>query len=365
MEMVSKTVILLLFTSFSYSFAADEPAVKRGRNEGTYSIAASNVISNGNISAYFNTGIGLTATKLGADATLGAFIGLADLMQFGAAVSLVDYKRLGTTEAHLQITTPKNSRLRLFGFAISGDLYLSSALDTLSKTADSTKPEFTPYPLFSAITDFDLIAGAKKIPLKLYFKFSLSDNPDLLFEYKQLSFKYGVELKKYKHSLFLEGQTGIYKEKYPRKNTASGYSQYYSTINPGGRYRIGKRFSLLASLGITILSKSYNSGGFEPKKFSLSVKFLAPLVFRESETEAIRSLIFIDRANAKKTKPDYRDDINDNSTTKKEINSVINEIDSGSGSFDMKDENEELIKQRKEVQEKMDKIEKMLQEDMQ
>jgi hypothetical protein len=124
--------------------AADN-TVKRGRNEGTATIPASNVMGNGNITLSLDLGGAISSEALRAPAVLGGQIGIGGIMQLKASASLIDYQELGPAEAHLQITTPANDKLRFFGFALSGDLYLSTSPDVLSFSADSTRPFYSPF----------------------------------------------------------------------------------------------------------------------------------------------------------------------------------------------------------------------------
>lgn len=354
---------ILLLSSITLTInAADD--IKRVRNEGTFFIPASNVMSNGNISAFIGSGISVTEKRITSSSPIGLAIGLAEIMQISANVSFTDFQKLGTTEAHLQLTTPGNNRLRFFGFAISGDLYLSSSLDTLSKTADSTKPEFKPYILATAIMDLDFITRSRQLPIKTYLKFSLADNPELLFEYSQLSFKYGLEWKMSQHSLFVEAAAGLYKEKYPPEGTKAEYDQYQLCINPGGRYRFKKRFSLIGTLGFSILKEFKERGSFEPSLFNFHLKFEAPIIYKESETEAIRSLIFNEKKRSlAKEEEGIRNTSGTDISGKRKVTTILEDLEDDNESFDFRNENEELIRRREQVQQKMDSIEELLKED--
>ena len=185
-------IALLLLFGVSCIYSKEKSDIYRGRSEGTFYISASNVAGNGNIFLYGGSSIAITDTRLTSFSPIGGLVGLTGLMQISGEVSFVDFNSIGPIEAHLQITTPKNGRLRFFGIAIMGDLYLSSSLDTLSSSADTTKPEFNSYLLGSAVIDFDWIARKRRAPIKNYLSLSFCDDSKLLFEYKQISFKGGA-----------------------------------------------------------------------------------------------------------------------------------------------------------------------------
>jgi hypothetical protein len=168
-----------------------QTTMKRGRNEGTMTIPASNSIGNGNITVYAGGTGDYGAIGSSADPTLGICIGISDIIQMSGKMAFTDFKGLGTSELHLQLTTPENDRLRFFGCALSGDLYLTTAIDTINATAASGKPDYNSYMLPSGIIDLDWLALYKAFPLKTYAAAGMVDEPDLLFRYDQLSIKTG------------------------------------------------------------------------------------------------------------------------------------------------------------------------------
>ena len=184
------------------SALAGEQPLERGRNEGTMSIPASNVIGNGNITM-FAGGMGSYST-LGfkSDPTVGLTLGISDLLQINARTAFTNFVGLGMSNVQVQMTLPGNDHLRFFGLALSGELFLSTMVDTIGSAAASGKPVYNSFMLPSGIIDLDWIALFKTFPLKTYLSIGLADNPDLLFLYDQISFKMGFEWKMYKQKYF-------------------------------------------------------------------------------------------------------------------------------------------------------------------
>lgn len=359
MKRNSLLCIMILFLCFQ-NFAQN---IKRGRNEGTVHIPAANVMGNANITAYADIAGVLTKQNLWANARFGGAVGVADILQFNMQTTVINFSRLGPTEAHLQITTPGNDRLRFLGIALRGDLYLSTSLDTIGKGAESEKPEYNPYPLFTVIADLDWIARTKQIPLKTYCSFSLVDDPVYLFAFHQIALKAGIEWKQHVHSLFFDFGINFYKEKNHTPDFQAAYDQYYAWIGPGGRYRLKNRLSILGSADITVTRKIKDNTLFTCPMISLTVKIEAPLIFKETNAEAVRTLIFMEDRKAVShdtfTSPD--------SSAATFLNSFgidLDELGDEEETFDYREEKDALIKRRLEIQKKMEEIEKLLKKDM-
>lgn len=352
---------------------APEESVVRGRNEGTATIAASNVPGNRNLTLFADLGTGVRHTPqqgevdLGADVGLGGAIGVADIMELSARFTAEDFAGIGPAEAHLRITTPRNDRLRFLGIALSGDLYLTTSLDTISETTEASKPLYSPELFGSAVIDLDWLALQNKVPIKTYLAGGLVDDPQLLYRYNQLSFRGGLEWKGYRHSLFFEGCAALYKEKGHRLNgniPDLGYEQMYGRLRPGARYRIRDRFSLVGSIGVTVFQKTKQTDPLVPELFSAAVRFEAPLAFRETDTEAIRTMVFVQR---------QKEQLRNRGATARERDSLgqasfgnqlesLEELGMGTESFDYSREKQELRKRREETRKKMEEIEKLLRE---
>ncbi len=339
--------------------------VKRGRNEGTFYIPASNVMGNGNITTYIDMSGILSSTEVEATNSVGASIGIAEILQFSAQTSFINFQRFGPTEIHLHATLPGNDKVRFFGVGAIADLYLSTSIDTLDTEADVTKPNYNPYPLATVIMDLDWLAKPKKLPLKTYLSASLLDNPKLLFEYKQLAFKTGLEWKMYKHSMFVDIGLGMYKVRNAEPDTDTRFNQMYGWVSPGARYRIFNRFSILGNVRWTFFRNIDNTGSLNPEKLSIAVKFEAPILFKETNTEAIRTLVFMEKVKKEK-KPEQEQltkDIKSEIDLLGKFDNSILDLKDEDETFNYDKEKDNLIKRREEIKNNMIEIENLLKED--
>ncbi len=338
-------------------------SVKRVRNEGTFYLPASNVMGNGNISVYSQLKGRLTSKLLEAIAELGVGIGLAEILQFKIQTSFINFNELGPSEMHLQATLPGNDQLRFFGIAISSDLYLSTSIDTIDQEADITKPKYNPYLLASIIVDLDLVSRINQFPIKIYTLASLLDNPRLLFEYKQLALKGGFELKMLKNSMFVDGGIGLYKERHAKGITRPKFDQIYGWISPGIRYRVLNRFSILGNFRWTIFRKTNRTGSLNPEKILFSLKFEAPIIFKETNTEAIRTLVFLEKIKKDNDKRLFSQDTKSKNMLLDKFESGIFDSKEKEETFDYKKEKKTIIKRREKVKAKMEEIEELLKDE--
>ncbi|NLL12478.1 MAG: hypothetical protein GX267_03640 [Fibrobacter sp.] len=333
--------------------------IRRGRNEGTVNIPASNVDGNGNItlSATLNGSIGKHSSML--KSKIAGKIGIADILQGFVSTSVVNFRKIGLTEVHGQITLPQNDGLRFFGIAFCGDLFLSTAMDTISGEAISGRPDFHSYIRPSLICDQDWIAIDKKVSLKTYQLFSMADDADRLFQYDQLSFKLGAEWKTYHHSYFVDASVGMYKEK---KTTAfsgdKGFKQQKVWLEPGVRLRLRNRFSFLASMRFLLLQRVKTERPLSPQYVSMQLTFEAPVCFRETNTEAIRTLIFIDNAKDKE-KDRITRSIEQGKSIKTDFETGFEDLAPEKSDIDQQ---KEALRKREEIQNKMEEIEKLLED---
>jgi len=339
--------------------ALNAQTVKRGRNEGTYSIPASNVLGNGNIDFFLASSARYSLAGFGVDPIIGAQIGISEIMQLTGQFIPVAQKGLGPLEVHLQITTPGNDKLRFIGAALRADLFLSSTQDTFSQTAQKDKPQYNPYLLPSFIVDADWLALWKSFPVKTYAAFGMVDNVDLLTRYNEVYMKFAFEWKLYQHGVYLCAGMGLYQEKSTRVSPGDdGYPQNYFWIEPGGRYRLWKRLSLVGSTKLTLFQNVKDKNPLHPELFNVSLRVEAPLLFKETNTEAIRTLIFME-----KKKNAMPDSLEKKMATGKslltDMNASLVGMQDSIGQTDALDEKELLKKRREETQGKMDEIEKL------
>lgn len=348
-------LIMLIFLSLSISGYTQD--VKRGRNEGTVNIPASNVAGNGNITLSGAVQACIGKHKPLLNAKIAGEIGIADILQCDVSTSTVNFRKIGMTEAHCQITMPNNDGLRFFGVALCADLFLSTEMDTISGEATSGKPDFHSYLRPSLILDQDWIAINKKTRIKTYQLFNMADDANLLFQYEQLSFKIGAEWKAYQHSFFLDACVGLYKEK--KTNVFSGdksFQQQKVWVEPGARLRIKHRFSFLASMKLLMLQRVKTERSLPVHYFGLSMAFSAPVYFKETSTEAIRTLIFTDNAKDK-AKDRISRNIEQGKTIKTDFEVGFEELAPDKSDIDQE---KEALRKKEEIQEKMEEIEKLL-----
>lgn len=333
--------------------------VRRGRNEGTINIPASNVAGNGNltVSGSIQGSIGKPQSML--ESKITGEIGIADILQCNVSTSVVNFRRIGMTEVHGQLTMPNNNGLRFFGIALCGDLYLSTAMDTISGEATSGRPDFHSYFRASLFCDQDWIAINKKSRIKTYQLVNMADDADLLFQYEQLSFKLGAEWKTNKHSYFLDASVGLYKEKHTSVFSGDkGYQQQKVWIEPGARLRIRNRFSILTSMKFLLVQRVKAERPLPAQYVSMSVSFVAPLYFKETSTEAIRTLIFIDNAKDK-DKDRITRNIEQGKSIKTDFETGFEELAPERSDIDQE---KEALRKKEEIQNKMEEIEKLLED---
>jgi hypothetical protein len=351
---VACSIVLLLF------LLAPCQNVKRGRDEGTSSIPGSNVMGNGNITAFVGGGASYSLEGFSPFPAVGAQVGITDIMELSGRFVPWTKRGIGPIEAHLQITTPANDKLRFFGFALFADLFFSTLKDTQSQTNAKEKPEYNTYPSASLVADLDWLAFKKWLPLKTYLKIGLADNPDLLFKYDQIAASSAIEWKAYQHSLFVNAGIAAYKEKASKNRPGdASYAQRYAWIEPGGRYRFFSRFSLIGSVKISLYQdiKERDKSPLNPELFNVSLRVEAPVFFRETNAEAIRTLVFLEQRKEKKSETAVAASMTSGQSLLNNLG-TLDETDT-LGSFDYSQEREELIKRREETQRKMSEIEKL------
>jgi hypothetical protein len=337
--------------------------VDRNRDEGTSSIPASNVAGNGNITA-FATGAGTYGQSgFGVVPAVGAQVGVTDIMEVYGRFIPYTGRGIGPIEAHLQFTTPANDKLRFFGVALFAELFLSTQLDTLSASSANGKPQYDSYPAASLVMDLDWLSLVNWFPVKTYLKLGMVDNPDLLFRYDQMTALTAVEWKAYEHSLFANAGVAFYREKAGRTMAGDvSYSQSYAWVEPGCRYRLFSRYSLVGSFKMTLYQNLKTSNPLNPELFNVSVRIEAPLFFRETNSEAIRTLIFLKQRKEKAAEPIAG---MPGSTVSKPVAKagILGAAGTDSdtlGTFDFARERDDLVKRREETQRKMTEIESIL-----
>jgi hypothetical protein len=346
-------LFLCLFTSL---FAQN---VKRSRNEGTVNISPSNVAGNGNITSTLSFESNYGGLGFYFEPRIQLSAGISDILELKAAASLINFKRLGTTEAHLQITTPGNNALRFFGIALSGDLFLSTTSDTITGGAAASKPEYNSYIRPSLILDIDWIAKFKQLHLKTYLLLNMVDNPDILFLYDQLSLTMGFEWKMYHNSFLLDAGASFYKEKKTTRHSGDDkFEQGKLWIEPGVRLRFLKRFSFLGSIRVVVLQMVKTRNPLPAEHVRLSTILEVPIILKETNTEAIRSLIFLEQIEAIE-KDRITRSIDQNKKIKTDFETGFDDLQIDESS---ESQEKEYLRKREEIQQKMEEIEKLLED---
>jgi hypothetical protein len=325
-------------------------------------IPASNVIGSGNITL-FAAGVGTYGTVENSIApVVGVSAGIANTIELSARTSMNNYLEWGTSEAHVRITTPQNDRLRFFGCAIQGDLFLTTAADSISASAAPGKPVYNSYMRPSAIVDFDWLAKNKALPLKNYFAFGIVDNPDLLSRYSQISITSGVEWKLYRHSAFCDIGIGLYKEiRHENFGGDPSYRQRVVWFEPGIRYRLYGKYGILASFRIAAYRALKQVDPLPTSIIRGAAAMEFPLIFKETNTEAIRTLVFMEREKGMK-KDAVAQDIAQGKRTGSGLDKKLKELEVKQDIPDA-EQKQEALKKREEIQAKMETIEKLLQQD--
>jgi len=358
-------VVMLVAAAMAYGDIAKGESMRRGRNEGTIDIPASNVIGTGNITAWTDLIIGYSANGLRFEPAAGGVIGAGGIIQLSGRIAPLGARGLGPMEAHLQMTLPGNDMLRFVGVAPRADLYLSTEIDTITPTANPDKPNYSPSLVGSIIVDFDWISLFRRFPLKTYLMAGMADNTQLLYRYNQLFGSVGLEWKMYRHSLFVDAGGALYKEKANKltDNIADKtYAQSFVWIEPGGRYRLLNRFSILAGARLVVYQDRKKRYPITPDVLRFDLRFEAPLYFRETNTEAIRTLVFMEQEKEKKRAADTLAQAEARKDYFGEYNLGLGVNQVQGETFDYAKERQELIKKRQEIQAKMDEIEALLNE---
>jgi hypothetical protein len=213
----------------------------------------------------------------------------------------------------------------------------------------------------SGILDLDWLALFKTFPLKTYIAAGMADEPGLLFRYEQISVKTGIEWKMYKNSVFLDIGAGLYKEK--SSGSFAGDATYRQKIvwfEPGVRYRFAGAYSLISSLRIAAYRalNGENDRRLPASLFRAAAMMDIPLLFRETNTETIRTLVFMERTRERR-KDNISKAIEQGSRFDVGFDRELNSMELNSSDTDR--EKDELQK-REDIQKKLDDLEKLLDE---
>jgi hypothetical protein len=334
--------------------------VKRGRNEGTLNVPASNVIGNSNITIY-TAALGQYGDTALVEPTIGAVVGISDLIELQASTSFTNFQGLGTTKVRIRATSPWNDHLRFFGISVSGDLYLTTAADT-STRGSTGKPDYSSYTYPYGIIDLDWLAVSKNLPLKTYFSFGMVEEPDKLFRYDQVSGIAGIEWKMYENSFFCDIGIGLYKERSQGSFPGDpNYAQKVVWFEPGARYRLYGKYSLMGSFRVSALQWLKPRNPLKTNPFHMAVAMEIPLLFSETNSEAIRTMIFVEHKKHKHKSDSVARNMEQGRHVENKLEKDLRLLNLKS---EISDHDQEIstTQKKEDIQRKMDEIEKLLDE---
>ena len=171
----------------------------------------------------------------------------------------------------------------------------------------------------------------------------------------------------YQHSLFLDVGAGLFKKKQTKLLQKPKYDQKYVWISPGGRYRLGNRFSVLANFRFTVyrdINENRKNNSLNLLDWlSLNVQFEAPIIFRETDTEAIRTMAFIEKKKVEKESEQFTQGTEFEKRINTKFDKTLSDLKEEDETFDYKKEKDSLVKRREKVEALMEEIEDMLKEE--
>ena len=346
--------------------------IKRSRSESMPGIAASNTIGFGDIWLYSRVSFDSRSDdRMVLEPYQAIGFGLSQNFSITAGAVPLEggiKKLIGQADAHLKITLPGNDNLRIFGVALQGDLVFTTEQDTVSEGQDEDRPAFVPRPGVTVAADMDLIKAVKMLPLKLYLNWSMFDNERLLIQYHQQSLRAALEYKGPRHSVFVALRYGLYKQVVrERGESEGGYDEYHLAVVPGLRIRMLSRFSFTGQAVITVAAKQEVESEFYYERLGVRVGLEFPLFYRETNTEAVRAMIFLETRKGQEEKAAAAEERQKKAKTEALLFSAETAGESKAGlkkTLQQEDailEREEKLKEkRRKIDEELKRIEAML-----
>ena len=164
-----------------------------------------------------------------------------------------------------------------------------------------------------------------------------------------------------RNSYSIDLGAGLYKEQRNEKLHSQGdrsFAQQRFWIEPAIRYRLFERFSLLGAARVLLLQRVKSERPLEPSYFRLSTALEIPLLFRETNAEAIRTMIFVEQNKVKQA-----DSLDISIRSGKNLETGLNlEVQKLDLDLIETESEKEVIKRREEIQKKMDEIERLLED---
>ncbi|MFC1584441.1 hypothetical protein ACFL5V_02720 [Fibrobacterota bacterium] len=210
-------------------------------------------------------------------------------------------EKIGITTSSLKFTLPGNDNLRTFGFGGTANVTLSTEENVI--TTQKETPAFNPIISFTAIADWDLIKKFPQFPAKVYFNYSNADNYRLHQLYHQHKTKLGFELKGERQSTYVKTGIALYVEKEPEDPYLKFYAFGRNTsilteMGIGYRKRFTRRvpFTCLIDIEFDPIHPLRFLDGELSKSPQLSFAIEMPIYYKETHTEALRSLVFMEQS---------------------------------------------------------------------
>ena len=211
--------------------------------------------------------------------------------------------------------------------------------------------------------DLDFIKVAPTFPAKMYLNLSNSDNYKLDRMYTQYAVKFGYEYRAHYSGYYMKTGFALYKEKKTDKNPSPkagflpplsefglGYKKHFPWTHPIN-FNFNLEFDMLSPF--KFLKNDLNKS---PK---ISTNIEIPLYIRETNTEALRQLIYTEKER-KSNKNKKEQTTGDRTLT---LEKLLNEKsdknyldDPGLNSFFNQKENNALYKKRQKLLKKLDEL---------
>ncbi|MFP4520727.1 MAG: hypothetical protein ACLFQK_01145 [Fibrobacterota bacterium] len=365
MKLIS--LIFMLITIFS-----TVSGQKRSRAESIYLLRSSNTPGFGNI--WGRTTFRSYQTSDGTlfiEPYVEGKIGLSGNLSIAAGMVPFEKGVIGKSEIHAKLTLPENDNLRIFGAGVTADLILLTEEDTLSLLQGPDRPSYNPVVGYTLCFDADLIKKYPAMPLKFYLNISNIDKDRDLLRYDQISLRSGLEYKGERHSYYLSGGAGLYREKLTRLGPAKdSYGEMTVYAGTGVRFRPFSHW-FLERINFNVSGKGLLYSKLDqlsPDKWGIEFSIEMPVFHRETNAEAVRSLIFLRNRKAIES-AGKRGEKSSSSQSGRSLREIISAADKVNreklgdllGEKDpLKEREKEIIERRKKIDEEMEEIEELL-----
>ncbi|MBF0432288.1 MAG: hypothetical protein HQK83_13470 [Fibrobacteria bacterium] len=287
-----------------------------------------------------------------------AVVGLTSFMHLEVSSIPWNGQKIGVTSAVLKMTLPGNDNLRVIGFAGTANVTLSTEENVVNSQKET--PSFDPVISFSVLADADLIKWYPAFPAKLYLNYANFDDVRFHNYYNQHKVSVGFEYKGEKESYYLKSGLAVYLEKSEELSATVNLDGSTGITHFGGGYR--KRFvgihpfTINVDFEFDLLSPFGFLDDVLHKSPLLSFNIQTPVFYKETNTEALRSLMYAEQARKRiaaapatiKLKRRKASDLTLDMLMIKNINRDFLEDDQLDAIF-LKEDKEQKIKQRQKI----------------